>query len=142
MFRYVFAFICILVSLQAIAGLPLPQKTAAEKILLVKVSETGAISVGRDTIGSDELARYIQDRLFKSYLGTGQMHDRIKFEKADSNVPDVVIETILKEIQQGQKRALTDLCLQKHKKLFDDLEQKKQEKLKKQYPVLFQTDYN
>ena len=46
-----------------------------------------------------------------------------------------------KEIKEGQKKALVSVCLQKYKKTFDSLDEKKQEKLKKQFPVLFQTDF-
>ena len=142
MFRYVFIFSVAVFSLLVSAGSALYPQKVAEKILLIKVDGAGKITAGRDTIGSDELARYIQERLFKSYMGTGKMHDRIKFEKSGENIPDMMVEAVLKEIREGQKRALTELCLEKYKKLFDNLEQKKQEKLKKQYPVLFQTDYS
>ena len=113
----------------------------AEKILQVTVDESGTISVGRDTIGSDELARYIQERLFKSYMGTGQMHDKIKFSKANEAVPDMVIQVVLKEIQEGQQKALTQVCLQKYNNRFENVDKKKQDKLRKQFPVLFQRDY-
>lgn len=113
----------------------------AEKILQVTVDESGTISVGRDTIGSDELARYIQERLFKSYMGTGQMHDKIKFLKANEAVPDMVIQVVLKEIQEGQQKALTQVCLQKYNNRFENVDKKKQDKLRKQFPVLFQRDY-
>jgi hypothetical protein len=114
---------------------------ASEKILLVTVDEIGAITVNSDPVGSDILANYIQERLFKSYMGTGDMHDRIKLEKAGNDVPDLITEAIIKEIKDGQKKALTSLCLSKYKQLFSDLDKKKQEKLQKQFPVLFQTDF-
>jgi hypothetical protein len=114
---------------------------SGEKILLVTVDEIGSIEVNKDPVGSDILAIYIQERLFKSYMGTGDMHDRIKLEKAGNNVPDLIREAVVKEIKEGQKKALTSLCLLKYKKLFDDLDKKKQEKLLKQFPVLFQTDF-
>ena len=116
-------------------------KIFPEKILLIKIDKGGQISVGRDTISSDEVAPYVQDRLLKSYMGTGNMHDRIVLEKTDPDVPDVITEVLVKEIKEGQRRALTAMCLQKHKKLFADLSIKHQDKLKKQYPVLFQTTY-
>jgi hypothetical protein len=112
-----------------------------EKILHIKVNESGAISVGRDTLLADDLARYIQYRLFKSFTSSGEMHNKIKLERTGSHVPDIVMEVVIKEIQAGQSRALTELCLFKHKKLFANIGQKKQDKLKKQFPVLFQTDY-
>lgn len=136
MFRIVFLFVFSVTNLKA-SPILLP----AEKILQVTVDESGTISVGRDTIGSDELARYIQERLFKSYMGTGQMHDKIKFSKANEAVPDMVIQVVLKEIQEGQQKALTQVCLQKYNNRFENVDKKKQDKLRKQFPVLFQTDY-
>ena len=108
---------------------------------MVTVDEIGSIAVNHDQVSSDVLATYIQERLFKSYMGTGEMHDRIKLEKTDSKVPDLITEVVIKEIKEGQKKALTSLCLLKHKKYFSDLDKKKQEKLQKQFPVLFQTDF-
>ncbi len=116
-------------------------KDPAPKVLLVTVDETGTVTVGRDTVNADNLARYVQERLFKSYMGTGQMHDQIILKKKTDDVPDMVMEVILKEIQEGQKRALTELSLQKYRKTFDGLDKKKQGKLKKQFPVLFQAKF-
>jgi hypothetical protein len=113
----------------------------AEKILLVKVDEIGLVSVGRDNVGADNLARYIQERLFKSYMGTGQMHDKIRLEKTDAEIPEPVMEVVITEIKLGQRRALTDLCLQKFSKTFEELDRKKQGRLKKQFPVLFQETF-
>jgi hypothetical protein len=114
---------------------------AGEKILLVTVDEIGSITVNSDPVGSDILANYIQERLFKSYMGTGEMHNRIKLEKAGNDIPDLITETIIKEIKEGQKKALTSVCLSKYKQLFAELDKKKQEKLQKQFPVLFQTNF-
>jgi ABC-type anion transport system duplicated permease subunit len=113
----------------------------ADKVLFVTVNEIGIVTVNRDTVDADHLAPYIQERLFKSYLGTGKMHDHIKLHKASETVPEMVTEVIIKEIQEGQKKALTELSLQKYRKKFDTLAKKKQDKLKKQFPVLFQSDY-
>lgn len=136
MFRLIFLFAFIVTNLNA-SPILLP----SEKILQVTVDESGTISIGRDIISSDELARYIQERLFKSWLGTGQMHDKIKFFKANEEVPDMVIQVVLKEIQEGQLKALTQVCLQKYNNRFENVDKKKQDKLRKQFPVLFQTDY-
>ena len=114
---------------------------ADEKILLVTVDEIGGITVNSDPVGSDILANYIQERLFKSYMGSGEMHKRIKLEKAGNAIPDLITETIIKEIKEGQKKALTSLCLSKYKQLFAELDKKKQEKLQKKFPVLFQTEF-
>lgn len=135
--RALLLLLAILPSLNVSASNKLP----AEKILQVTVNEMGTVTVGRDTVNADDLAKYIQERLFKSYMGTGQMHSKIKFVKANDNVPDMVTEVILKEIQNGQQRALTELCLQKYKNFFDKIEKRKQDKLKKQFPVLFQSNF-
>ena len=135
--RALLLLLAILASLNVSASNKMP----AEKILQVTVNEMGTVTVGRDTVNADDLAKYIQERLFKSYMGTGQMHSKIKFVKANDNVPDMVTEVILKEIQNGQQRALTELCLQKYKNFFDNIEKRKQDKLKKQFPVLFQSNF-
>jgi hypothetical protein len=135
--RALLLLLAILASLNVSASNKMP----AEKILQVTVNEMGTVTVGRDTVNADDLAKYIQERLFKSYMGTGQMHSKIKFVKANDNVPDMVTEVILKEIQNGQQRALTELCLQKYKNFFDKIEKRKQDKLKKQFPVLFQSNF-
>ncbi len=116
-------------------------KVSAEKILLIRVDEIGVVTVNKDTVGADVLALYIQERLFKSFLGTGQMHSRIKLEKTSNSVADLVTEVIIKEINEAQKRALRQVCVEKFSKSFDGLEKRKQDKLKKQFPVLFQTNY-
>lgn len=116
-------------------------RIAPDKILTIRVSETGTISIGRDTVSSDKLAQYVQERLFKSFLGTGKMQSAINVEKEDPAVPDMVVDVVVKEIKDGQQKALTQLCLEKYKKLFEHLDKKQQSKLKKQFPVLFQANY-
>lgn len=136
--RLFFLFVLAVISFLIV---PAREKFPADKILLVEVDEIGIITVNRDTVGSDLLSRYIQERLFKSYMGTGRMHSKIKFSKTNDNVPEIVIQVVLKEIKEGQRRALTELCLLKYKNRYENIEQKKQDKLKKLFPVLFQTDY-
>jgi biopolymer transport protein ExbD len=133
-------------ALNIYAVLPPAQKNTtylqfAEKILLITLDDVGTITVNKDPVSSEILSSYIQERLFKSYLGTGQMHSRIKLEKANKNVPEILTQTIIKEIKDGQRKALISVCLQKYKKTFDGLEKKKQDKMIKQFPVLFQTDF-
>ena len=114
---------------------------SADKIITVKVNTAGIIYIGRDTISSDELALYIRQRLFKSYTGTGKMYDAIKLVK-DGEPENVVFEIVRKEIASGQKKALNELCLEKYKQLFEDISSRQQQKLKKNFPVLFQTTYD
>jgi len=130
-----------LLALTALLSFSVMGKAPAEKILLVQIDDIGIISVNRDTVSSDILARYIQERLFKSYLGTGKMHSRIQLKKMNDNVPDMVTEVIVNEIKEGQKKALTEVSLQKYRRTYDSLEKRQQEKLKKQFPVLFQENF-
>ena len=109
-----------------------------EKLILIKVDAAGLVSDGLDTISVDDLSEYVRERLFKNYTGTGKMYDRISLVKTSSAVEDLVIESLVKEIVSGQKKALADLCLHKYKKLFDALGEKQQKKIRKQFPVLFQ----
>ena len=113
----------------------------ADKVITVRIEESGIILVGRDTVTTENLSRYIQERLFKSYLGTGKMHNRISFSKGSENIPALVTDIVIKEIKEGQQRALRQLCAEKYKKQYERLTSHQQWKLQKLYPVLFQTDY-
>jgi hypothetical protein len=44
----------------------------------------------------------------------------------------------LDAIQLAQKNALRDICLQKFKKLYENIDPAQQRKLQRQFPVLFQ----
>lgn len=112
--------------------------TTEEKILQVTLTENGIILVGRDTVNVDNLARYVQERLFKSYMGTGKMHDRIVVSQSGNSSPEMTLNVVLNEIRNGQKRALAQISVQKYRKPFESLGSKHQDKIKKQFPVLFQ----
>jgi hypothetical protein len=118
-----------------------PNQLLAKRILIVKLSENGMIVIGRDTISSDKLALYIQDRLFKGYRGTGNMHKQIVLEKTSGNVPDAISASVVTEIKEGQRRALIDLSLQIFEKTYEHISSRKQRKLQRKYPVLFQTSF-
>lgn len=118
------------------------QDSTSEKVLFVKVDDFGMITVAGDTVSAEHVARYVQERLFKSYMGTGQMYDRIQLEKLYGGAPGEVMEMLVKEIKDGQFKALQQLCLQKFNKTYAMLDSKKQDRLKKQFPVLFQEIHN
>ena len=112
-----------------------------KRVLLIRIDEIGIVTDGVDTISSDELADYISKRLFKSYMGSGKMYDMIKVELIHLGPMPIVLEPLLKEIALGQKKALPDFCLHKYKKGFDTLTAKQQKKIRKAFPVLFQSEY-
>ncbi len=116
-------------------------KNAAFKVIHIRINDAGMISDGLDTLSIDDLALYIRERLFKNYSGTGKMYDKIKIDKHGENVSPIVIDIVVKEIKAGQKAALAELCLHKYKKGYDELASKQQEKVKKQFPVLFQMEF-
>ncbi len=114
--------------------------SAADKVITVTANEIGMAMIGNETFTMDGLVFELQTRLWKSFLGTGKMYDAIilKYEGAvDSLTRDIVV----KSIKDAMNRALLDVCLQKHKKRFGELNEGQQNKLKKQFPVLFQEDF-
>lgn len=135
--QLLFLFLSIFGSTQANA----PLELSAKKILLLKVDSTGIIIVGNDSLNSYSLATYIYDRLYGSFKGTGRMHNKIKLETENSNIPDKIIEAISNAIMEGQKRALTNLSIQKYSDQFENISTRRQDKLRKKFPVLFQTDF-
>lgn len=133
--RFVFLLLSLLLLQRADA------KTSGDKVLIVILDNTGIVKIGRDTVALDNIAKFVQERLFKSFLGTGKMHDRILFAKEKGMEDEAMVEMVMKEIKEGQVRALRQVCTEKYKKLFERLDNGQQNKVRKQFPVLFQTDY-
>ncbi|HMU46765.1 MAG TPA: hypothetical protein PKC72_10380 [Chitinophagaceae bacterium] len=112
-----------------------------EKIITIVATADGMVYIGNDSMTTEELTKELKTRFWKSYLGSGKLYDRIKL----SFEGEVLMGTrgaVMDAIAEGQKLALKDICLEKHKKLFEDLSAKQQAKLKKQFPILFQTDFH
>jgi hypothetical protein len=107
------------------------------KIIDVTIFPDGRALVGKDTFQVDGLAKEIQTRLWKSYLGTGKMYSAIRIH-FNGEVLMGVRSAALDAIKEGQDKALTDLCIQKHEKNYDQLSRAEQQKLKRKFPVLFQ----
>jgi hypothetical protein len=116
------------------------QKNIPKKIITVSLNEKGWVMIGRDTLTIDQLTDELQKRLWKSYLGTGEMFDAIRLEF--SGLPSAVIQKSARDaIKEAQRKALVDISVQKHERRFEDLSSRQQKKIKKQFPVLFQTSY-
>jgi hypothetical protein len=113
---------------------------SAKKIITILVNEKNLAFIGRDTLLLQDLATELQKRLWKSYTGTGKMYDAIHLQYS-GEVVTVIKDAAIKAIQLAQKNALTDICLEMHKKLFDTLSKGQQRRIKKQFPVLFQLNY-
>lgn len=112
---------------------PVPQ----QKILTVAVDKNGEIFMGRDTLSLDQLPGEIQQRLFKSYLGTGKMYDQIQFQRVGDVLP-AIIHATTEAIKEGQTKALREYCISKYSSSFERLNNNQQNKVKKNFPVLFQ----
>ena len=97
--------------------------------------------MGRDTLPVSDVPKELKNRFWKSYLGTGKMYDYIIVELEEGVTTDMKT-ALLDAIKQGQQMSLKDISLEKHKQYFEDLSEKHKEKLRKQFPVLFQTEFN
>jgi biopolymer transport protein ExbD len=139
MIRSVIIMAVFLTSIQ-LEAIGYTQSLFVQKIITVTINQKGEISIGRDTLTVDQVTHELQERLWRSYLGTGKMYDAIHLEVA-AGTQAGIITNAKNAIKEAQKKALIDVCLQKHKKLFDDLSNSQQNKIRRQLPVLFQQDY-
>ena len=135
-----FAFIPLIFLFSITKATEYTGKLIPQKSITVTVDQKGWIFIGKDTLTTDQLAEELQKRLWKSYLGTGKMYHSIHLEHAGEVLPEIE-GSVKKAIHEGQEKALTEVCLQLHKKLFEDLSQRQQRKIKNQFPVLFQQNY-
>jgi len=111
-----------------------------EKVITVTVNAKGQAIIGRDTLSIDDLSKELKNRLWKSYLGTGKMPDAIHIV-FNGEVLMGVRGSAMDAIKDAQEKALTELCLQKYKKKYEELSSSRQNKLQHQFPVLFQQNY-
>ena len=121
----------------AIIAVPNKEPVRTKKILSLTVNEFSQVFMGRDTLMISDLPKELKNRFWKSYLGTGKMHDAIEVMYT-ANVASPVKAAAVDAIRQGQEMGLKDICLEKHKQYYADLNPRQQEKIRKQFPVLFQ----
>lgn len=109
------------------------------RILHIHVAPKEEVSIDGVKIDiSESLSKELQQRLWRSFMGNGKMPDRIdlQFEEA---VTAQVKASILKSIKEAQEKTLNLLCLHKYKRSSVDITGKQRSRLKKQFPVLFQS---
>ena len=133
---FIAAALSILLFLPARAGL----LVAPGRSITIHVNSDGHSIIGKDTMTLEQLSVELQKRLWKSYMGTGVMYSRIQLV-FNGEVLMGVRGSAMDAIKLAQKNTLNDVCVQIHKKLYDALTSHQQEKLKKQFPVLFQEKY-
>jgi hypothetical protein len=123
------------------AAIAAPPTISPEKILIVRVNPKGQALMGRDTLNMEGLTKEIKERLWKSFLGTGKMPNKIALQFEG----DVLMGTrgaAIEAIRKGQEQAMTEVSIQKYKRKFEDIGSRRQSKMKSQYPVLFQDNFS
>jgi hypothetical protein len=111
-----------------------------QEIILISVHSDNTAVIGKDTFDMEGLTHELQQRFWKSYLGTGKIPIELKVHY--NNSPTATEQkTVTDAIKKAQQNALIELCLQLHKKIFAELSERQQDKIKRQYPVLFQQKF-
>lgn len=112
----------------------------SHEFILISVQSENEAVIGKDTFDMEGLTHEIQERFWRNYLGTGKISIQLK---VDYNTTPTAGEekTVTTAIKKGLQNALTELCLQLHKKTFDELTQRQQDKIKKHFPALFQQKF-
>jgi len=136
MLRNIFlSFMCVgFVSLahgKQVSNLPI------QKVIKIRVQPNGTIYMDTDTLYAETLAKTLQQRLWKSYTGTGKMYLKIEIV-FEGEVLMGTRGSVLDAIKQAQEKALTEVCLQKYRKTFEGLSENQKAKMRKNFPVLFQ----
>ena len=113
---------------------------STEKIITIAVSAKGDVTINNVAIEADVVTKELQQRLWRSYMVSGKMADRISIQWNEAN-SNALKKSISDAVKEAQAKTLTMLCLHKYKKKFEDIGSRKQGRLQKQYPALFQQTY-
>ena len=111
-----------------------------QKSVTIKVEENNRIQIDGLTVYLEDLAREVQHRLWRSYMSNGKMLRAVHLV-LEGNVRDDRKKNVIAAIREGQVKTRTVLSLHKHKKKFEDISSNKQDKIRKQFPVLFQEEF-
>lgn len=136
MTRIVFLLLFCSIGLSTLAAGKHPSPSQ-QKNLTITINDDGSCFIGRDTVYLDKLAFEVQQRLWKSWLGTGKTYDSIIILLSG----DVLMGTksaALDAIKAGREKALNGICVEKFKREYVNLSASQQKKMKNQFPVLFQ----
>jgi hypothetical protein len=130
-FKMICLLLCILIGAVAVA----------QKTVTIYVTDKSELTIDGVTVYSDNLAKEVQQRLWRSYMTTGKMLQSIQLMMGDG-VPETTRAMVQEAIKTAQSKTLTVLSLHKHKKRFEDISGNKQDRIRKQFPVLFQDNYS
>ena len=123
-----------------IISIPRANQLPFQKTVAIHVNEKGEVMIDQAKYFTDDLAREVQQRLWRSYMTSGKMVQSIHLS-FDVSVSEELKKEVLYNIKTAQEKTLTVLSLHKHKKRFENISSNKQEKIRKQFPVLFQTNF-
>ena len=112
----------------------------AQKNLTIQVNVKGDVTIDRITLLNADLAKEVQQRLWRSYMSNGKMLNTIILH-LDNGMNEEIKNEVMFAIKTGQEKTLTVLSLHKYKKRFEDIGTGKQDKIRKRFPVLFQSTY-
>lgn len=137
MYRYL--VVCLVAATLSVKGMSnnSPFPSPPQKILHIDVQADGLVIFDRDTLMTDDLAKELQTRFWKSYLGTGRMQDSLEIHFA-TDASGKIRSTALDAIKEGQSKALNEVAVQKFKRTFENLNSSQKKKLQKLFPILFQ----
>lgn len=135
--RYLFFLALFLTGLAPVNKTHAELLSPPEKFIRIHVDTRGYAYVGKDTLTVIELTDELRIRLWKSYLGTGKMPKAVlvSYIAGAAEWQQAATEKALKE---GLQKALQQLCVHRFKKKYEAISKGQQQKLKKQFPVLFQ----
>ncbi len=130
----------LLVCLLLCINYPAPAIFFQQKTITIEVDEKEQVFIDRVKIETDDLAKELQQRLWRSFVSNGKMPQEIQL-KFNAAITAGKKKDITDAVKQAQEKTLTVLSLHKYKNKFENIGARKQEKLKKQFPVLFRQDY-
>ena len=112
-----------------------------QKTITIHLSGNGDIFIDGVKLRADqELTSELQSRLWRSYVGNGLMPQSIHLE-TEPGIGTATINTAREAIVKTQTLVRDRLAVDKYKQAYKDISTRKQEKIQKKFPVLFQTDF-
>ena len=139
MIRIIFSVLILVAGLSVKAGVYTGNRSPA-KVIIITVNESGLVYMSRDTMSIESITAELQNRLWKSYMGTGKMYDSVYLQFNGEVVADIKSAAV-DAIREAQKKVLISICLEKYNKLFADINSRQQDKIRKLFPVLFQQNF-
>jgi hypothetical protein len=136
MLKNFIAGIVTLLPLLLLAGKTEPPSSVTETITII-VKASGNATVSGVSSSLDAIHTAIEKKLWKKYLATGKMQDRLKLQFI-GEVLMGVRGASMDELLLAQQDTLKKLCLKKYSQDYDQLTAARQSYIKRKFPILFQ----